>query len=74
MAKSVGRTRNGTHRGRPRENNKLVGTLNLYPEQGASLDALQSMPAENIGDCIRQQIDAAAKGQRLALLGSDFLE
>src|SRR5258707_13072664 len=51
------------------ENNKLVGTLNLYPEQGASLDALQSMPAENIGDCIRQQIDAASKGQKIIAIG-----
>src|SRR6266403_4729285 len=54
------------------ENNKLVGTLNLYPEQGASLDALQSMPAENIGDCIRQQIDAAAKGQKISAIGLGF--
>src|SRR6266478_5696529 len=54
------------------ENNKLVGTLNLYPEQGASLDALQSMPAENIGDCIQQQIDAAAKGQKISAIGLGF--
>ena len=47
------------------ENNKLAGPLNIYPEKGASLDALQSMPAENIGDCIRQQIDAVAKGQKI---------
>src|SRR5467141_2244486 len=54
------------------ENNKLVGTLSLYPEQGASLDALQSMPAENIGDCIQQQIDAAAKGQKINAIGLGF--
>src|SRR6266446_5940716 len=54
------------------ENNKLIGTLNLYPEQGASLDALQSMPAENIGDCIQQQIDATAKGQKISAIGLGF--
>src|ERR1700719_3706401 len=54
------------------ENNKLVGTLTLYPEQGASLDALQSMPAENLGDCIQQQIDAAAKGQKIQAIGLGF--
>src|ERR1700732_4170429 len=54
------------------ENNKLAGPLNLYPEKGTSLDALQSMPAENIGDCIRQQIDAAAKCQKIQAIGLGF--
>src|SRR5260370_19420796 len=54
------------------ENNRLVGALSLYPEKGASLDALQSMPAENIGDCIQQQIDAAAKGQKISAIGLGF--
>src|SRR5438270_1793734 len=54
------------------ENNQLVGPVNLYPEKGTSLDALQSMPAEYIGDCVRQQIDAAAKGQRIQAIGLGF--
>src|SRR5258705_10924618 len=54
------------------EDNKLAGALNTYPEKGISLDALQSMPAENIGDCIRQQIDAAAKGQKIHAIGLGF--
>ena len=54
------------------ENNKLAGPLSLYPEKGASLDDLQSMPAENIGDCIRQQIDATAKGQKVSAIGLGF--
>ena len=54
------------------ENNQLAGSLNLYPEKGESLDALQSMPAENIGDCIRQQIDSVSKGQRVQAVGLGF--
>jgi len=54
------------------ENNKLAGPLNLYPEKGASLDALQSMPAENIGDCIQQQINDVAKGQKIHAIGLGF--
>src|SRR5258708_25386332 len=51
------------------ENNQLVGPVNLYPEKGTSLDALQSMPAENLGDCVRKQIEAAAKGQKIQAIG-----
>jgi glucokinase len=54
------------------ENNQLVGPVNVYPDKGTSLDALQSMPAENIGDCVRQQIDAAAKGQKIQAIGLGF--
>jgi len=54
------------------ENNQLVGPVNLYPQKGASLDALQSMPAENIGNCIQEQIDAAAKGQKIQAIGLGF--
>jgi len=54
------------------ENNQLVGQVNLYPEKGTSLDALQSMPAENLGDCVRKQIDAVAKGQKIQAIGLAF--
>ena len=54
------------------ENNQLVGQLNLYPEKGTSLDALQSMPAENLGDCVRKQIEAVAKGQKIQAIGLGF--
>ena len=54
------------------ENNQLVGPVNLYPEKGTSLDALQSMPAENLGDCVRKQIDAVAKGQKIQAIGLGF--
>jgi predicted NBD/HSP70 family sugar kinase len=54
------------------ENNKLAGPLSIYPEKGTSLDALQSMPADNIGDRIRQQIDDVAKGQKIHSIGLGF--
>jgi len=54
------------------ENNQLIGQVNLYPEKGTSLDALQSMPAENLGDCMRKQIDAVAKGQKIQAIGLGF--
>jgi glucokinase len=54
------------------ENNKLAGPLNLYPEKGASLDALQSMPAESLGDCIQQQIESVSKGQKVHAVGLGF--
>ncbi len=54
------------------ENNRLAGPLNLYPEKGESLDALQAMPAENIGDCIREQIESVSKGQKVQAVGLGF--
>src|SRR6202165_5291217 len=54
------------------ENNKLAGPLNLYPEKGESLDALQSMPSENIGDVIQQQIESVSKGQKIQAIGLGF--
>jgi len=54
------------------ENNKLAGPLNLYPEKGESLDALQAMPAENIGDVIQQQIESVSKGQKVQAVGLGF--
>lgn len=54
------------------EENKLLGPLNLYPEKGDSVDALQAMPAENIGDCIEEQITLIAKGQKVKAIGLGF--
>ena len=54
------------------ENNRLAGPLNLYPEKGESLDTLQAMPAENIGDCIREQIESVSKGQKVQAVGLGF--
>src|SRR3989441_12607534 len=54
------------------EDNKLLGPLRTYPEKGASLDALQSMPAENISECVRQQIRLVAKEEKIEAIGLGF--
>ena len=54
------------------EDNKIVGSLQLYPERGTSLDALQAMPAEGIGECIRQQIASVSKGEKIHAIGLGF--
>jgi glucokinase len=54
------------------EGNKIVAPLNLYPEKGDSVDALLSLPAESIGDRIKQQIAAVAQGQKIDAIGLGF--
>jgi glucokinase len=54
------------------EAHKVLGTLNVYPEKPQSLDPLQSMPAEGIVDCIRQQIEKVAGGEKIEAIGIGF--
>jgi glucokinase len=54
------------------ENNRLAGSISLYPEKGTSLDALQGMPADSIGDRIQQQIDSVSKGQKVQVVGLGY--
>jgi predicted NBD/HSP70 family sugar kinase len=54
------------------EAHKLVGALNVYPDKLQSLDPLQSMPAEGIVDCIRQQIEKVADGGKVEAIGIGF--
>jgi glucokinase len=54
------------------EGNKIVGPLNLYPEQADSVDALLAMPAESIAERIKQQIEAVAQGQKIDAIGLGF--
>src|SRR6202140_3273125 len=54
------------------ETHKVLGPLNIYPEKVQSLDPLQSMPAEGIVDCIRQQIEKVADGEKIAAIGIGF--
>jgi glucokinase len=53
------------------EDNKVVGPIGVYPQQGA-LDILAGMPADNIGDCIKQQIESIAKGEKIDAIGLGF--
>ncbi len=54
------------------EGNKIIGPLNLYPERGDSVDALLSLPAEGIGDRIKQQIAAVTQGEKIEAIGLGF--
>jgi predicted NBD/HSP70 family sugar kinase len=54
------------------EAHKVLGALNVYPEKPQTLDPLQSMPAEGIVDCIRQQIEKAAAGEKIEAIGIGF--
>jgi glucokinase len=54
------------------EGNRIIGPLNLYPEQGDSVDALLSLPAEGIGDRIKQQIAEVTQGQKIDAIGLGF--
>jgi glucokinase len=54
------------------ENHKVHGHLSIFPEKPQSLDPLQSMPAEGIVDCIRQQIEKVAAGEKIEAIGIGF--
>lgn len=46
------------------EDNKILGQMGVYPEKGDSNDALQAMPANGIGECLKQQIELILKGSK----------
>jgi predicted NBD/HSP70 family sugar kinase len=54
------------------ETHKVLGPLNIYPEKMQSLDPLQSMPAESIVECVRQQVEKVANGAEIAAIGIGF--
>jgi len=54
------------------EGDKVAGSLSLYPKKADSPDALLSMPAEAIADCIRAQIEKVATGEKVAAIGIGF--
>ena len=54
------------------EDAKVVGALNIYPKKSQALDPLQSMPAESIVECVRQQVEKVANGAEIAAIGIGF--
>ncbi len=54
------------------EGDKVIGSLHRYPEKEDSVDALLSMPAEQIAECIRQQLESIAKGEKIHAIGLGF--
>ena len=51
---------------------KLAGSLRIYPEDESRVDDLLTMPADSIAQCIREQIEAAAKGEPIDAIGIGF--
>jgi len=54
------------------DGHKVLGPLNIFPEKVQSLDPLQSIPAEGIVDCIRQQVEKVAAGAKVEAIGIGF--
>jgi len=54
------------------EGNKLAAPPSIYTAQGSSADALVSMPAESIGERIKQQIANVTRGEKIEAIGLGF--
>src|ERR1700694_5994341 len=54
------------------EGGKVGGPLNIFPEKSQTLDPLESMPAESIVECVRQQVEKVASGEKIAAIGIGF--
>jgi len=54
------------------DGNKVVGGVRSFPEEGATHDALLSMPADDIAMTIAMQVKAVAKGEKLDAVGIGF--
>ncbi len=54
------------------EDGKVVGPLHRYPEKEDSAEALLSMPADKIAECIRQQLESLGKGEKIHAIGLGF--
>src|SRR5438046_8675544 len=54
------------------EDHNVLGSLSIFPETPQSLDPPQSMPSEGIVDCIRQQVDRVAGGEKISAIGIGF--
>jgi predicted NBD/HSP70 family sugar kinase len=51
---------------------KVRGALSVYPQKADSLDALQSLPADGIAACIRQQIEHLVQADKIDAIGIGF--
>jgi glucokinase len=54
------------------EGEKVLGPLNLFPEKLESAEALLSMPAEGIADCLRRQVETVSRGEKIGAIGIGF--
>jgi glucokinase len=54
------------------EGHRVLGPLVRYPERGRGADVFRSMPAESIGQCLREQIQKVGAGQNAEVIGVGF--
>lgn len=54
------------------EGHQLAGQVRLYPPKADSTDALLSMPADKIAECIRHQVEELAMGEKIHAIGVGF--
>lgn len=54
------------------EGHKVLGALVRFPERGRGSDVFRSMPADGIGECLRQQIQKVGEGQSVEVIGVGF--
>jgi glucokinase len=54
------------------EANRVTGQVHVYPESDADAEGLQGVPANEIGELIRRQIDLAAGGTKVEAVGVGF--
>ncbi len=54
------------------EGNKVTGPVRTFPEVSGKSETLQGMPAENIAQSIREQIELIGKGREVAAIGVGF--
>lgn len=54
------------------EDGRLVGPLRMFPGQSDALDVFQGLPAESIGECLRDQVQQVAAGHAVEAVGVAF--
>jgi glucokinase len=54
------------------EGNQVVGTVRIYPEPGSDSDGLYGVPADEIGELVRRQIELVTGGAPVEAVGIGF--
>ena len=54
------------------EDNQVSGALRIFPKKNDAADALQSMPADGVSECIARLVAEVAKGREVAAVGLGF--
>ena len=51
------------------QDNRVVGPIRRYPEEGGAGDSLAETPADGFGDVLRREIEQAAAGAEISAIG-----